>query len=186
MPPAKRPVKKATPSKAIKEKKVKLALNTAPTQKLDIYVFGSGEYGELGLGSVKRNGKMPTSVKRPRLNDLLDADLIGVVQLGVGGMHCVALTHDNKIYTWGVNDNGALGRNTTWVAPDVDVDDDSDEEDTDDTGINPRESTPEAIPEDSFEEGTTFVQVAATDSASFALTDDGQVYGWGTFRVSVF
>lgn len=29
---------------------------------------------------------------------------------------------------------------------------------------------------------TRFVQVAAGDSSSFVLTDDGKVYGWGTFR----
>jgi regulator of chromosome condensation len=169
----------------IGKKKAKVPLNAAQTQKLDIYVFGSGEYGELGLGSVKRNMKTPTNVRRPRLNDLLDAETVGIVQLDVGGMHCVALTHDNKIYTWGVNDNGALGRDTMWRAPEVEIDDVEEEDNKDDMGMNPLESTPEAIPADAFDEGVIFVQVAATDSASFALTDDGQVYGWGTFRVSI-
>lgn len=161
--------------------KLAITLNSAPIQKLDIYVFGSGEYGELGLGSIRRDGKKPTDVRRPRLNDLLDAETVGVVQLDVGGMHTIALTHDNKIYTWGVNDNGALGRDTRWTAPDTGDDSDSDD---DDTGINPRESTPTAIPQDAFAAGEIFVQVAATDSASFALTDEGLVYGWGTFCVS--
>jgi regulator of chromosome condensation len=188
MPPAKRSATKVVASKSNKKQKVMPPpFNTAPTQRLDIYVFGSGEYGELGLGSVKRSGKKPTGVRRPRLNDLLDAKTVGVVQLDVGGMHSIALTHDNRIYTWGVNDNGALGRDTTWEAPEIEIDenpeDSSDEEDDDDTGINPRESTPEAIPLDSFDEGAVFVQVAATDSASFALTNSGRVYGWGTFRV---
>lgn len=62
---------------------------------------------------------------------------------------------------------------------------DSDSEDGDDAGLNPRESTPTAIPSDKFPEDTVFVQVAAGDSISFALTDDGQVWGWGTFRVSL-
>ena len=112
-------------------------LNEAPTQKLDVYVFGSGESGELGLGHLKRNGKAPTNVKRPRLNDLLDAKTVGVVQLDVGGMHTVALTYDNRIVTWGVNDLGALGRDTTWVAPtkDANVDSESSDDDGDDSGI---------------------------------------------------
>jgi regulator of chromosome condensation len=161
-------------------------LNEAPTQKLDVYVFGSGESGELGLGHLKRNGKAPTNVKRPRLNDLLDAKTVGVVQLDVGGMHTVALTYDNRIVTWGVNDLGALGRDTTWVAPtkDANADSESSDDDGDDSGLNPKESVPTAIPASSFPKGVKFCQVAASDSASFALTVDGQVYGWGTFRVS--
>ena len=68
----------------------------------------------------------------------------------------------------------------------MDASEESDDDDPDaDTGMNPHEATPAAIPQDAFPEGTTFVKVAAGDSASFALTDDGQVYGWGTFRVSV-
>jgi regulator of chromosome condensation len=161
-------------------------LNEAPTQKLDVYVFGSGESGELGLGHLKRKGKAPTNVKRPRINDLLDAKTMGVVQLDVGGMHTVALTHDNRIVTWGVNDLGALGRDTTWVAPtkDADADSESSDEDDDDSGLNPKESTPTAISANSFPKDVKFCQVAASDSASFALTVNGVVYGWGTFRVS--
>jgi regulator of chromosome condensation len=34
-----------------------------------------------------------------------------------------------------------------------------------------------------FPEGTVFTQLAAGDSMTFALTDEGLVYGWGTFRV---
>jgi regulator of chromosome condensation len=101
-------------------------------------------------------------------------------------MHCVALTHDNLIITWGVNDLGALGRDATWVAPtkDIDGDSESSDEDDQDSGLNPKESTSTAIPANSFPNDVKFVQVAASDSASFALTADGEVYGWGTFRVS--
>jgi regulator of chromosome condensation len=196
MPP-KKPAKKADSSTPTSTSKVgkrgiptsaspSAPLNAPPTQRLDIYVFGSGEYGELGLGAEKRNGKKPKDVRRPRLNDLLDAQTVGVVQIAVGGMHCVALTYDNQIITWGVNDNGALGRDTTWEAPERDISDEDSEEDNDDSGLNPKESTPTAISAASFDTGAVFVQVAATDSASFALTEEGTVYSWGTFRVSLF
>jgi regulator of chromosome condensation len=59
--------------------KTTIAINKVPSQRLDIYVFGSGESGELGLGHLTRNGKTPTNVKRPRLNDLLDVKTLGVV-----------------------------------------------------------------------------------------------------------
>ncbi|KAL7951313.1 regulator of chromosome condensation 1/beta-lactamase-inhibitor protein II [Trichoderma barbatum] len=161
-------------------------VNDAPTQVLDIYVFGEGTSGELGLGSKRINGKKPIDVKRPRLNDNLSAKTVGVVQIACGGMHVVALTRDNKILTWGVNDQGALGRDTNWDGGlrDADKADDSDSEDEDDTGINPKESTPIAVSDEDFAPGTKFVQVVASDSASFVLTEDGRVYGWGTFRSS--
>jgi regulator of chromosome condensation len=67
---------------------------------------------------------------------------------------------------------------------DADADSDSSDDDDEDSGLNPKESTPTAIPGNLFPAGLNFVQVATSDSASFALTEDGQVYGWGTFRVS--
>ncbi len=77
---------KSRPAKVPKRLRTITRLNEAPSQRLDVYVFGSGESGELGLGHLKRNGKAPTNVKRPRLNDLLDAETMGIVQLDVGGM----------------------------------------------------------------------------------------------------
>jgi regulator of chromosome condensation len=175
----------ATPEPAA-AKKAKVApkgpvINDPPTQRLDVFVCGEGSSGELGLGSSKK----AIDVKRPRLNANLAADSVGVVQIVAGGMHAMALTHDNKILTWGVNDQGALGRDTTWDGGlrDVEDEEDSDSDDDDaDSGMNPKESTPTAISSDVFPEDTVFVQVAAGDSTSFALTDDGQVWGWGTFR----
>lgn len=163
--------------------KPKVVINHAPTTKLDVYVCGEGSSGELGLGTTKN----AIDVKRPRLNPLLAADKVGVVQVAVGGMHCVALTHDNKILTWGVNDQGALGRDTAWEGGYKDIDEnksDSDSDSEDDPALNPREAVPTEIPADAFSSGTVFVEVAAGDSSSFALTDEGLVYGWGTFRVS--
>jgi len=178
-----RPVKKprVTQPRAPKALKPKVVINEAPRTRLHVYVCGEGSSGELGLGTAKN----VIDVKRPRLNQLLAADKVGVVQIAVGGMHCVALTHNNEIFTWGVNDQGALGRDTAWEGGYKDIEDNSDSDsDDEDSGLNPKESTPTAILSSAFPEGTVFVEVAAADSASFALTDDGQVYGWGTFRVS--
>ncbi|KAI9807974.1 MAG: hypothetical protein M1825_005281 [Sarcosagium campestre] len=163
-----KPKPKAKPAKSSEQ------LNAPPTQRLDVWVCGSGEFGELGLGSKR------ALVKYPHMNDSLDAETVGVVQVAVGGRHCLALTHDQKILTWGANDTGALGRETSWDdAPMRDVDASESE---DGEVLNPTESTPTAIPAESFGETVSgFAQLAATDNASFALTTDGFVYGWGTF-----
>lgn len=158
---------------------------------MEVFVFGEATAGELGLGSKRYGEKKlkPIDVKRPRLNPLLDAETVGVVQVATGGMHCAALTHDNTILTWGVNDQGALGRDTEFQGALQDADagstsSDDDDDDFDDQAMNPKECTPTVVSLENVVEGSIFVQVAATDSATFALTQDGYVYGCGTFRVS--
>lgn len=152
-------------------------LNTAPAQVLTVFAFGTGDCGELGLGPKERGGP------RPLVNRFLDpTDGFRAVQLACGGMHVVALTSNNEIVTWGVNDKGALGRDTDWEEPLRDMDAESSDEDDD--HLNPLESTPTAVPSDSFPPGTVFVQVAAGDSCTLALTNTGLVYAWGSFAVS--
>jgi regulator of chromosome condensation len=158
-----------------KELGAKVILNTAPSRRLDVFVFGSNDNGELGLGQTFKKAEC----NRPEFNPILSS--AGVVQVSNGGMHTVALTYDNKILTWGVNDQGALGRDTQWEGTMVDID--NSESDEDEIEINPKESTPDAVDMTEIPSGTVFTQVAATDSASFALTEEGFVYGWGTFRV---
>lgn len=164
------------------------AINEAPTEVLTVYVFGTGDMsGDLGLGPKKKNAKLPTAI--PKL-DARKEDSYRVVALDCGGMHTIALTEDSKIVTWGGNDEGALGRETNWEGGLRDMDaeggagDDADSDDSDDEALNPLESTPTHIPEDSFPPGTKFTSVAAGDSCSFAVTDTGLVYGWGTFSVN--
>ena len=179
-PKAPKPVVKPKITKP-KAAKPKIVINEPPTQRLNVFVFGEGSSSELGLGTAKT----AIDVKRPRLNPLLPSGDVGVVHVACGGMHVAAITHDNKLLTWGVNDQGALGRDTTWDGGLKDMDDNkSDASDDSDSGLNPVESIPTAIPASSFPEGTTFVQLSAGDSHTLALTDEGLVYGWGCFRVS--
>ena len=97
-------------------------------------------------------------------------------------MHTAAITSDKKILTWGVNDLGALGRDTTWEAPvrdisETDVVDSGSDDDSEEDEINPFESTPTEIDLAALPGRPTFTQVACTDSATFAVTDKGLVYG---------
>lgn len=96
-------------------------------------------------------------------------------------MHAAASNADNKLLTWGVNDHKSLGRDTSWDGGLRDVDDNEDS-DSEDGDLNPFEATPTAIPSGFLPRGAKIVQVAAGDSATFVLTEDGRVYGCGTFR----
>jgi len=78
--------------------------------------------------------------------------LDGVVSLGLGGAHSCACVSDGQVHCWGRNERGQLGMET--AAPST-----------------PR---PTLVP------GVTGCrQVAAGDSHSCALVDDGAVYCWG-------
>lgn len=62
-----------------------------------------------------------------------------------------------QVYTFGCNDEGGLGR---------------------DTSVEGSETKPGLVP------GlANIVQVTAGDSHTAALTDDGRVFAWGNFRV---
>ena len=148
---------------------------------LDIFGWGSGSMCELGFGSLAKNKE----IKRPRLNPFLPEDEVKIISFAVGGMHTLALDSDSNVWSWGCNDVGALGRDTSAISEklkDMDANDSSDDDDGD---LNEAESTPSKIPRDAFPpliEGHKIVQLAATDNMSCALFSNGEVYAWGTFR----
>lgn len=128
----------------------------------EVFVFGDGDCGQLGLGEdvTERLRPFPVSV-----------DGRGVIQVACGGMHTVALTEDRRVYTWGVNDEGALGRHTAgelWEK----------------SGLGGGE------PGDPYTPGQVAlpaaagpaVQISAGDSHTCALTESGAVWAWGTYR----
>ncbi|KAL5335578.1 regulator of chromosome condensation 1/beta-lactamase-inhibitor protein II [Aspergillus crustosus] len=176
----------AQPSTSAARSKKPLNQRPLPTTRLDVYVFGTNCAGELGLGDATKKTEIP----RPVLNPKLPAHDVRVVHLAVGGMHSAALTHDNRILTWGVNDDGALGRDTKLDPEEVKMRDagddnsDADSEDEDEGNFNLKEATPLPVDARHFPAGTVFTQLVGTDSATFALTAAGLVYGWGAFTDS--
>ena len=68
----------------------------------EVLVHGSGECDQLGLGEGVLERKKPTLLKV--LSDKK------VVSVAVGSLHNLALTSDGRVFSWGCNDDGALGR----------------------------------------------------------------------------
>ncbi|KAK0739769.1 regulator of chromosome condensation 1/beta-lactamase-inhibitor protein II, partial [Apiosordaria backusii] len=168
---------------------------------LRIYCLGNNDNGELGLGAQHGidDVKVPTlnpylsypsspppppssnSRRRKKAPATIKAK---VTQLAAGGMHCAVLTSANDILTWGVNDNGALGRDTSSAArleeliQNLTLQEEDDRREREELDLNLLEACPgpEKIPK--------WKQIVACDSATFVLSTAGQVYGWGCTRSS--
>nr|XP_054504403.1 regulator of chromosome condensation [Agelaius phoeniceus] len=145
--PAKRRMKILVPEEQSTEtKKVKVSHPSHRSQPGLVLTLGQGNVGQLGLGEDIMERKKPALVTLPEM----------VVQVEAGGMHTVCLSQTGKIYTFGCNDEGALGR---------------------DTSAEGSESSPGLV-----ELQEKVVQVSAGDSHTAALTEDGRVFVWGSFR----
>ncbi|XP_072534925.1 regulator of chromosome condensation [Salminus brasiliensis] len=127
-------------------KKVKVSHKSHGQEKGLVLVLGQGDVGQLGLGENVLERKKPALVNLPE----------GIVQAVAGGMHTVCLSDTGKIYTFGCNDEGALGRDTS-------------------------EEGSEMVPA-KVELAEKVVQVSAGDSHTAALSEEGAVFVWGSFR----
>ncbi|KAJ3155006.1 Regulator of chromosome condensation [Geranomyces variabilis] len=112
-----------------------------------VFVVGDGSCAQLGLGEDT------VELTKPRKIAYFDDK--NIVHVVAGGLHNVALAQDGKLYSWGCNDDGALGRAGPEDQPGPVVD-----------GL----------------EGKVIVDVTCGDSCTMALTQEGEVYGWGQFR----
>ncbi|KWU42836.1 RCC1/BLIP-II protein [Rhodotorula sp. JG-1b] len=141
-----------------------------------IFVFGTGDMGQNGLGVD--DPKALDEIKRPRKH-IGFADKVmrrqlgwegGVADLVCGGMHTLAIDGQGKVWSWGINDNAALGRVTN--KPGV-----TSEE---------LEATPMQVEhlDDAGGEPFRAVRVAAGDSVSLAISDRGELRAWGSFRAA--
>ncbi|CAF3323533.1 unnamed protein product [Rotaria socialis] len=122
-----------------------------------VLAVGDNGMTQLGLKSAISQRQNPQPVPLPEL----------VVQIACGPLHTVCLTEKNQIYTFGCNDEHALGR------PDSDDDDDE----ADQFGLVDMSGVMDVNQE-------KIIQVVAGDSHTLVLSDVGKVYGWGTFRSS--
>lgn len=111
---------------------------------------GQNEVGQLGFDDNVSERTRPALV--------VGANDAKVVDISAGGMHSVYLTFDGKVWTFGCNDEGALGRDTT------------------EEGSEYKRKQVQ-LP-------TECVRVTAGDSHSAFLLEDGRVYACGAFRDS--
>jgi uncharacterized repeat protein (TIGR02543 family) len=115
-----------------------------------VYTWGAGGNYQLGDGATT-NSSVPVAVAT-------DGVLSGktIVAIGAGEYHCLAVSSEGQVYSWGPNSNGELGN-----------------------GTNTPSSVPVAVFTNGALSGKTVVSVCGTYDSSTALTDDGQVFSWG-------
>lgn len=137
------------PAKIKKKNGVHLDVPKANKVRGRLLTCGQGDVGQLGLGEDLMETSRFTFVSA--LGEK-------VVDACAGGMHTVALDSDGTVWTFGCNDEGALGRTTSG---------ESDE-------FNPGK----------VELPLPAVAISAGDSHTAALLNNGDVYVWGSFRDS--
>ena len=77
----------------------------AQTHDGNLYAWGEGKYGQLGLGD-NRDRFVPSLlvVKREE-----SGKIARFADMSCGGRHCIAAALNGAVYTWGWNSNGQLG-----------------------------------------------------------------------------
>lgn len=114
------------------------------------------KYYDIGLGDDQ-----PLEIKKPRRVPIFDfGGLVGnrILKIACGGMHTVALSNQGKVFTWGCNDEGALGRPGA-------------------------ENTPLEVANTLL---IPVTDISAGDCHSVAYNQSlNQVYLWGLYRVSI-
>eukprot|EP00262_Sarcandra_glabra_P007883 TRINITY_DN20990_c0_g1_i1.p1 TRINITY_DN20990_c0_g1~~TRINITY_DN20990_c0_g1_i1.p1 ORF type:complete len:441 (+),score=87.48 TRINITY_DN20990_c0_g1_i1:226-1548(+) len=115
--------------------------------RMQVYSWGWGDFGRLGHGNS-------SDLFTPQPIKALQG--IKIKQIACGDSHCLAVTMEGVVRSWGRNQNGQLGLGTT---------DDS--------------LVPQII--QAFQ-GISVKMIAAGAEHTAAVTEDGELYGWGWGR----
>ena len=127
-----------------------------PNISNSLWIWGSGECSQLGTSATKAT--------RPKELDLTRLKGVPLKQLSAGGLHTLILREDGRILSCGCNDDGALGRDT-------------------DPSSNTH-SIEEYLPHfvDTPIDMGPANRVSCGDCQSLAVTNDGRIYTWGSYR----
>uniref|UniRef100_A0A4W6BVK7 HECT and RLD domain containing E3 ubiquitin protein ligase 3 n=1 Tax=Lates calcarifer TaxID=8187 RepID=A0A4W6BVK7_LATCA len=125
------------------------AHSMAVNEQGQVFAWGAGEGGQLGLGTAEVAVRIPRLVKR-----LCDHR---ISQVMCGNQHCIALSRDGQLFTWGQNTSGQLGLGKG----------------------EPSKLFPHPLKSLA---GIPLAQITAGGDHSFALSLSGAVFGWGKNR----
>ena len=115
--------------------------------------MGSNETGQLGFRTAEDEDD-DTNIEELEKPSQIEG-LKDVVRVAGGGLHCVTLDIEGRVYSWGCNDDKCLGHSgdREWKAHEV-------------TGFGQEE----------------VIQVDGGDSHSAVVTSSGKIFTWGLYR----
>lgn len=111
-----------------------------------IFSWGAGSDGQLGQSTTEQCIPVPRLIKKLNQQKIL--------QVSCGNQHCLALSDDGQLITWGQNSHGQLGLGHGFTS----------------------QSSPQRV---KSLEGIPLAQVTAGGFHSFALSLSGAVFAWG-------
>uniref|UniRef100_A0A8C7L2E4 HECT and RLD domain containing E3 ubiquitin protein ligase 3 n=1 Tax=Oncorhynchus kisutch TaxID=8019 RepID=A0A8C7L2E4_ONCKI len=122
------------------------AHSMALNEQGQVFAWGAGGGGQLGLGTAEETVPIPRLIKK-----LCEHR---ISQIMCGNKHCIALSKDGQLFTWGQNSSGQLGLGKG----------------------EPSTLSPQPLKSLS---GIPLAQITAGGDHSFALSLSGAVFGWG-------
>lgn len=141
-----------------------------------LVLFGSNSLGQLGLGTHALKAGLPPLVQ-PERHPWFEAvanqagsstSEWSIEAAACGSYHTLVLTKFGSILSWGVNELGAIGRNTE-ATPD---------------GQSTEELETQPLPVELSSPNFRPTRIACGDSFSLAVSDAGELRFWGSIRSS--
>lgn len=124
----------------------------ALTNDGEIYAWGRGDYGQIGNGAA-------TSVSIANKVSIVDVE-----KIDAGGLQAVALKRDGTVWAWGMNRYGNLGIATS---------------STSSSNAAYKKTVPVQVVVATSSPLTDVVDISSIYETSYALTANGELYGWG-------
>ena len=125
-----------------------------------VFAFGSGQFGQLGLGNGHHTDtNEPRRVLFEFTPDDQPPTQTYISTVAAGAYHSLAICIHGSVFSWGLNDFGQTGQSECDRLFTID--------------------TPQKLT--AFKR-MNFHRIAAGNSSSFALTQEGALYTWGSIR----
>ncbi|KAG7096713.1 hypothetical protein E1B28_004127 [Marasmius oreades] len=155
----------------------------APPEKarpgLQLFVWGAGNFGQFGLGpdflDELDKPRKHTWAEQQMQDGTFGDEGAGLETVAAGGMHSLLVDEKGIIWSCGLNDDAALGRITHQVT--------DPEKPGSFLDVDQLTTVPHPLQSLADEKFRT-VQVATGDSICAAVSDQGDLRVWGSFRVN--